>query len=77
MPEYKNAHIYQEVVITEYKHKVLSRKDLFFLLSLSDQCLNAFISETMMTTSKIYTQSAQKFYYYFSMTVQPHPLPTL
>lgn len=46
MPEYKNEHIYQQVVITEYEHKVLSRKDLFFLLSLSDQRLNAFISET-------------------------------
>lgn len=30
----------------------------------------------MMTTSKIYTQSDQKFYYYLSMPVQPHPLPT-
>lgn len=74
MPEYKNKHIYQEVAITEQKYKVLSRKDLFFLLGLSDQRLNAFISETIMTTSKIYTQSTQNFYYYFIHLFNPHPI---
>lgn len=70
MPEYKNEPIYQEVAITEYKHKALSRQDLFLLLSLSGWCLNAFISETIMTTSRMCTQSAHKFYFY--MPAKPH-----
>lgn len=73
MPEYKNKHIYQEVAITEQKYKVLSRKDLFFLLGLSDQRLNAFISETIMTTSKIHTQSTQKLLLFlYTCSTPPH-----
>lgn len=57
-----------EAAITEDKHKGSSRK----LLSLPDAWMP--LSQTIMTTSKIYTESAHKFYYYFYMPVQPHPL---
>lgn len=49
-------HLYQEAAITAHKQKLLSRKDLFLLPSLSDRCLSAFISQTIMTASQTCTQ---------------------